>query len=1064
MSLQTDTTSQKSKSERHLRKKWSVWRWLGVALLCALLVIAIVVVWTWSNRYSVLERYVVSVLHDQGIEAELSIKTANLETVTIDDVKLTYQSDRDPFFTARRIEADYLWKEAMQGKVKRLRIVEPEARITLDENFKIVDGWLPPKSESSPGGLSIPENGFFLEDATFDLETPYGSPEIDVSATIHQTDEFEATLVIDETDLNYNDWALKGSARLDLDVNGNTKNIDSLIRVRSLARETLRLSEATLEVNGVLIADTTLPVDLEALDMSFNGQVNGTADRLETEPFTLDGSLFNWTGDITRQTSLSSPIGLKGQIELLTEQFTFADKSRAQDLASMLTLSDALSKTPIAQHFAPSLTEALEGVLEQSEIKATADVDFQNDKAVISLLSPMDVVRDQTELLITSTPGEPVYIWDRVNDRVTASFDAALNRPIPMTLKETRIEAASENGWQLSDITLFSGSMSTSRPWQVTSSNELARLAPFNATIDYRVGVSRLLNITGGVDFDGRVPGGYVEGFKTGGELNLRLPSPGEEGLSMSYFPKVKKVIVETLQTETDWNLKDIALDLTDGKNIFALNEPRATINAGLENVEFTAVNKLDGRDFDMTLGNTRAKGLLNSRTETQNWTLLFEQATLQSDSFPVEGTRGSAPKGTLNVLRTNEALTFDFNSESIDITVSQGSVKGMTVAAAGTPEDYAVEHEGGDFTSDAMDVPDWPVTGTVEFEDGVFTGEAVARVPKANNTPVNISYNFSDGEGTAHIVLESLTFKPSGLQPQTLAPALAGKVAAVEGNVSADMQFKFAPDTPLESGGVLNILDMNFGTAPGPVTGLNTQIEFSSLMPFQTKGRQILTMENFDPGIPLDDGTIEYELVPEGVKIYNARWPLNLGAFELDPFTWIYGADENRVVMRLDDISINELLQTFGNEKLEATGTVRGVFPIVIRGLNVLVDDGYLEAKDGGVIRFVADETAPDDRFQGDNILETWSSGDEGVYNDLAKEALREFNYRELTASIDGPLDGDVELGVVFNGANKKVLNGQPFEFDIEVQGELLNILRSFNSNAQIKSELLKKENVTGN
>ena len=436
----------------------------------------------------------------------------------------------------------------------------------------------------------------------------------------------------------------------------------------------------------------------------------------------------------------------------------------------------------------------------------------------------------------------------------------------------------------------------------------------------------------------------------------------------------------------------------------------------------------------------------------------------MQSDSFPVEGTTGNAPKGTLKVNRTNGGLTFNFNSDAVDVAVPQGAVQGMSVAVTGTPEDYLVEHEGGSFTTDAMEIPDWPVMGTVKFEAGMFTGEAIARVPKANNTPVNISYNFADGAGTAHVVLESLIFEPAGLQPQTLAPALAGKVAAVEGTVSADMLFEFAPDIPLKSGGVLNIMNMNFGTAPGPVTGLNTQIEFSSLMPFQTKGRQILTMENFDPGIPLDDGIIEYELVPEGVKIYSALWPLNLGAFELDPFTWLYGAEENRVVMRLDDVSINELLQTFGNEKLEATGTVRGVFPIVIRGLNVIVDDGYLEAKDGGVIRFVADETEADDRFQGDKILETWSSGDEGVYNDLAKEALREFNYRELTASIDGPLDGDVELGVVFNGANKKVLNGQPFEFDIEVQGELFNILRSFNSNAQIKSELLKKEGVAEN
>jgi len=1064
MSLQTDNTPPKSNSGRHTRKKWSVWKWLSVAMLSALLIFAIAAVWTWSNRYSVLERYVVSVLHDQGIDAEMSIKTANLEAIIIDDVKLTYQSDGAPFFTAQRIEADYLWKEAMQGKVKRLRFVEPEARITLDENFKIVDGWLPPQSESSPGGLSIPENGFFLEDATFDLETPYGSPEIDVSAIIHQTDEFEATLVIDETDLNYNGWALSGSARLDLDVNGHSKNIDSLIRVRSLARQTFSLSEATLEVNGVLTADTTLPINLETLDMSFNGLVKGTSERLKTEPFTLDGSLFNWTGDITRETSLSSPIGLKGQVELLTEQFTFADESRAQDLASLLTLSDALSKTPIAQHFAPSLTKTVEGVLEQSEIKATADINFQNDKAVVSLVSPLDVSREGTKLLVASVPGQSVYIWDRVADTVTANFNASLNRPVPMTLTETRIEATSANGWQLSDITLFSGNMATSEPWQVTSKNEPARLAPFNAEIDYETEAFRRLKITGGVDFNGRVPGGYVKGFQTGGVLNLTLPPPEKEGLSLSYLPKVKKVIVETLQTETDWDLRDVSLDLTDGRTIFVLSGDRATINAGLENVQFKAVNKLEERDFDMTLGAVWAKGLLNTRSETQDWTLDFKNAQMRSDNFPVAGTSGEAPEGVLKVRLIQDSLAFNFNSEAVDVSVPQGHVRGMTVAANGSPETYTVDHEGGDFASDAMEIPDWPVSGTVQFKDEMFTGEAVARVPKANNTPVNISYNFADGAGTAHVVLESLIFKPSGLQPQTLAPALAGKVAAVEGSISADMQFAFAPDKPLESGGVLNITDMDFGTAPGPVTGLNTQIEFSSLMPFQTKGRQTLTMENFDPGIPLDNGTIEYELVPEGVKIYDARWPLNLGAFELDPFTWIYGADENRVVMRLDDISINELLQTFGNEKLEATGTVRGVFPIVIRGLNVLVDDGYLEAKDGGVIRFVADEKAPDDRFQGDNILETWSSGDEGVYNDLAKEALREFNYRELTASIDGPLDGDVELGVVFNGANKKVLNGQPFEFDIEVQGELFNILRSFNSNAQIKSELLNKEAGTGN
>lgn len=1059
MSFQPEITHKGSKSGPSMSKNKPVWKWVGAILLGVFIVGVCVAAWIWSNRYSVLEQYAITTLEERGIEAQLSIKRANFDTLQVDNVELTYRSERKPFFTTKRIEADYVLKEALQGNMKRLRLVEPTARITLDENFKITDGWLPPKSESSPGGLSIPESGFFIEDATFNLETPYGSPEISMSASIRETDQFEATLVIDETDLNYNDWALTGSARLDLNVKGDKKEIDSLIRLQSLSRKHLNLDEATLGIKGALTANTTLPIELETLDITFLGNIEGTAGRLETAPFTLDKSQFVWDGQITRQTDLNSPIGLDGQIDLSTEQFTFADETRAKNLAQMLTLSDPLSSTPIAQHFAPSLTKTLERLLKQSSIKTTADINFQNEKVIISLMNPLDAVQDNIKLEISGT-GQPIYSWNRITDDLRLSFDAALNRPVSMTLKNTRIEADTVNGWQLSNITRFLGNMNTTESWKVVSDKEPTRLAPFKAVIDYQDETARRLNITGGVDFDGRVPGGYVKGFETAGRVNLRLPPSGEQGLMLSYAPNRPRVNIGYFETETDWDLQNITLDLADGNNIFSLTGNNAKIEAGLENVRFNALNKLDESDFDMELETAQAKGALNTQSGYQDWTFSFDNADMQSDNFPVQNTSAQVPSGTLSVLRSNDNITFDFNSDSIDVSVPQVRVNGMKVHAQGRPEDYRAEHSGGIFKSETMDIPNWPVSGTVRFAEGEFTGDAVARIPKANNTPLNIEYSFKDGAGSAHAVLESLTFKSGGLQPQTIAPALAGKVAAVEGTISADMEVSFANGEIQGSGGVLNIMDMNFGTAPGPVEGLNTQIEFSSLMPFQTAGRQVMTVENFDPGIPLEDGTIEYELVPEGVKIYSAQWPLNVGAFELDPFTWRYGADENRVVMRLNDISIDELLQSVGNEKLEATGTVSGVFPIVVRGLNVLVDDGYLEAKDGGIIRFKSEQSqATTDRFQGDRILDTWSSGDEGVYNDLAREALREFNYRELTASIDGPLDGDVELGVIFNGANEKVLNGQPFEFDINVQGELFNILRSFNSNSQIKSELLKKE-----
>ena len=79
--------------------------------------------------------------------------------------------------------------------------------------------------------------------------------------------------------------------------------------------------------------------------------------------------------------------------------------------------------------------------------------------------------------------------------------------------------------------------------------------------------------------------------------------------------------------------------------------------------------------------------------------------------------------------------------------------------------------------------------------------------------------------------------------------------------------------------------------------------------------------------------------------------------------------------------------------------------------------------------------------------------------YRDAAFQALKEFNYDSLTVKMDGALDGPIQVGMEFDGSNKQVLNNQPFRFAINIEGELLNILRSFNSNEQIKSELARRQ-----
>jgi len=385
-----------------------------------------------------------------------------------------------------------------------------------------------------------------------------------------------------------------------------------------------------------------------------------------------------------------------------------------------------------------------------------------------------------------------------------------------------------------------------------------------------------------------------------------------------------------------------------------------------------------------------------------------------------------------------------------------------ISVEAAGAPDEYVLRYNPGadgkgrvEFTGDA--IPRLPMTGAVNFAEGAFNGTARTTLPLTDDTPIDISYRFKDGQGTANVDIPDLYFTPKGLQPQYLVSALKGKIAEVQGRVQANIKLAFAAGQPLQSSGTAKIIDMNFGTLPGPLTGVNTELSFANMFPLQSQGRQTLTVNKFDPGFPLENGTIEFEMIPDGVRVYSARWPLGDGFFSLKPFDWLYSNKVNRVVMRIEKVSLGEFLKDVGDGAIKATGDIEGTLPIVLSGVDVKVENGSLYVKDGGRIQYQSKQLNSISQLDGTDE-KALAAVRQGNYRDAVFEALKDFQYDELRVNIDGPLDGAMEVFLKFDGKNKDVLNGQPFRFNIGLEGELLNILRSFNTNAQIKSELMRR------
>ena len=140
----------------------------------------------------------------------------------------------------------------------------------------------------------------------------------------------------------------------------------------------------------------------------------------------------------------------------------------------------------------------------------------------------------------------------------------------------------------------------------------------------------------------------------------------------------------------------------------------------------------------------------------------------------------------------------------------------------------------------------------------------------------------------------------------------------------------------------------------------------------------------------------------------------------------------------------------------MQATGTVTGQFPITVRGVQVFVEDGEISIPDGGVIQYEAG--LPGKSYTQEEALAVFRNKPSNEYAAVARDVLKSFNYSSLKLGVDGPLDGRIELSIVFDGSNPKILNSQPFRFHLNVGGKLVSILQSFNSNAQIKSEILNQ------
>ena len=306
----------------------------------------------------------------------------------------------------------------------------------------------------------------------------------------------------------------------------------------------------------------------------------------------------------------------------------------------------------------------------------------------------------------------------------------------------------------------------------------------------------------------------------------------------------------------------------------------------------------------------------------------------------------------------------------------------------------------------------------------------------------VVIGHDFGSGAGTATLSVPRLAFTDA-FQPDELTPLTFGVVADVRGNVTGDARIGWNP-RGVTSTGTFHTDGLDLAAAFGPVTGLATTIRFTDLLAMESAPDQIATVASINPGIPVTDGRFLYRIMANSrVQVTSGHWPFAGGALDLRPTMLDLGApSERRLTFDLDGVDAGRFLQQFDFGNLSATGTFDGTLPMVFDATGGRIEGGRLKVRPGGGnLAYVGNLTQKD----------------LGLWGNLAFQALRSIDYRDLAIAMNGPLAGEMVTEVRFAGISQgkgarsnfliRRLQKLPFVFNIRIRAPFRGLIDSAQS-----------------
>lgn len=298
------------------------------------------------------------------------------------------------------------------------------------------------------------------------------------------------------------------------------------------------------------------------------------------------------------------------------------------------------------------------------------------------------------------------------------------------------------------------------------------------------------------------------------------------------------------------------------------------------------------------------------------------------------------------------------------------------------------------------------------------------------------LNYQLPQRQGQGILQLPSTPISRIAQQPWIKEQLARQQITVSAGNIQAAAEFSLAAkgdDLHWQSQLQSSLNNLNSRYQEWQFSGMAAQLQAQLNDAAVATARFSSHTDTINGFIPFSDFKLDGHFTDkqsERLQIDTAEVQVLDGKLDIEPFEYNFKEQSASMKVTLKQLDLQQIVKLQSNQDIHASGRLSGLLPVDIKQDKFRISDGQLAADaPGGQISYTPANA---------DLLST----NPGMK--IALSALSDFRYHQLSALVNYQPDGTLWLDTSLKGQNPNWQQGQPIDFNIRIEQNLLKLIQA--------------------